>query len=132
MSSTADVSLLERAPERRGASIASSTLNLANTIMGTGILGLPFALAGTGYVIGGVFLLVSTAVAMLSLQLLSESARTAGRPATFYSVCEAAYPGLSIAVDIVVILNGSLACLGFLVVAGDSFSKLMVGGVMGY
>ena len=108
----------------KGASLSSCVLNLANTIMGTGILALPYALAGTGLVLGGVFLCVAAAAGVLSLTMLSESACTAGRPASFFSVCEAAFPRLSITVDLIVVVNGFFACLGFLIVADDSFSKL--------
>ena len=107
-----------------GASMAGCVLNLANTIMGTGILALPYALKGTGLVPGGCFLILAAGTGMLSLHFLSESARQVGRPANFYSVSEAAYPGLSVAVDMVVVVNGFLACLGFLIVAGDAFTDL--------
>ena len=129
-SSTLDATLLlhDLKPRAAGATILSSTLNLCNTIMGTGILALPYALAGTGLYPGAAFLLLSTAAAIISLHLLSESARTVGRPASFYSVCEAAFPRLSIFADLIVISNGLLACLGFLIVAGDSFSKIIDGG----
>ena len=117
-----DVKLLGDAP--RGASMTSCVLNLANTIMGTGVLALPYALRGTGIVPGFIFLVLAAMGGALSLNFLSESARQCGRPATFYSVSEAAYPRLSIAVDLVVVINGFLACLGFLIVAGDALTEL--------
>ena len=120
--------LLERQQDKEGASIASSVLNLANTIMGTGILALPYALAGSGVMLGVVFLFLSATFGGLSLHLLAQSAHTSGRPATFRTVCDAAYPRLSVIVDLIVVMNGFLACLSFLIVASDSFSKLIVGG----
>ena len=129
MADKAHIVLLDDAKKAAaGASMASCVLNMCNTIMGTGVLALPYALAGTGCVLGALFLLLSGAIAIFSLHLLSESARTVGRPATFYSVCEAAFPRLSLAVDFIIVFNGFLACETFLIVAGDSFSKLVVGG----
>ena len=43
-------------------------------------------LAGTGSIDGGAFLVLSALSCVFSLHLLSEAARTVGRPATFYSV----------------------------------------------
>ena len=37
-------------------------------------------------------------------------------------------PRLSLAVDCIIVFNGFLACAGFLIVAGDSFSKLLSAG----
>jgi amino acid permease len=124
--SAADSSLLAR--KQGKASITSSVLNLANTIMGTGILALPYALSESGIVLGVIFLFFSTAFGMLSLFLLSEAARATGRPASFFTVCEAAYPRLSVIVDFIVVFNGFLACLSFMIVASDSLSELIVGG----
>ena len=112
----------------RGASMAASILNLANTIMGTGVLALPHALSGCGIISGTIFLFMSSSFGIISLHLLAQSAHRTGRPATFYSVCAAASPRLPFVVDLIVVLNGFLACLGFLVVATDSFSKLVIGG----
>ena len=123
-----DVTLLSESKPSGSASMLSCVLNLCNTIMGTGILALPYALAGTGTVLGGVFLALSGSACIFSLHLLCEAARTIGRPATFYSVCESAFPRLSLVVDLLIVFNGFLACETFLIVAGDSFSKLFEDG----
>ena len=116
------------APEKAtggSASIFSSSVNLANTIMGTGILALPAAVAECGIVLGVLFMMLSAGAGMLSLHFLSQSAHRAGRPANFYSVCVAAHPKLPVAVDLIVVANGFLAATTFLIVATDSLTKLL-------
>lgn len=56
----------------------------------------------------------------------SQSAHLAGSPqtATFYSVCEAALPGLSLVVDGVVLLGAFFGASAYLIVATDSFTHL--------
>ena len=115
--------------EVRGASMVSSVINLANTIMGTGALALPFAFANSGIVSGTLFLCLSTALAVFSLHLLSLTAHRVGRPATFYSVCEAAHPRLPVVVDCIVLLNGFFACVGFLIISSDNLSMLSAGAL---
>mgnify|MGYP006183506539 CR=1 FL=1 len=75
--------------------------------MGTGILALPYAIASSGIVFGVIFLAFAASTAVVSLHFLAQSAQTAGRPATFYSVCESAMPGLSVVVDLIVVVNGA-------------------------
>ena len=84
----------------RGASLKSSILNLSNTILGTGLLALPAAFKHAGIVLGLFMVFSSSFLAGLSLFLLSEAAGLSGSKstATFYSVCEAALPRLSLLV----------------------------------
>ena len=70
------------------ASTFSSISNLANTIMGSGMLGLPHAFAESGYVLGTVFLLVAATAASAALHMLSVCAQRTGTPSSFYSVCK--------------------------------------------
>ena len=84
------------------ASAISCYTNLTNTIIGSGVLGLPFAIANTGLVLGILLLVASGVLAFFSLHLLSISASKIPSPASFYAVTEASVPQLTFLIDLAV------------------------------
>ena len=58
------------------ASLGSCVVALTNTILGSGMLGLPHAFAACGYLLGLFLLLASGAMAAFALHLLSKCAAT--------------------------------------------------------
>ena len=68
--------------------IRSGVFNLANTILGAGMLGLPAAFARCGMVTGLLLLLVFGGLSALGLYLLSAACDIVGRPANFVTVSE--------------------------------------------
>lgn len=105
-------------PSRKGATIASGVVNLTNTIVGAGMLGLPGAFGGTGWLSGVVLIVLSAAFSAHGLVLLSKAAVLTGRPSSFYSVALASVPRYTILIDLAVALKcfgvatGVFACLG--------------------
>ena len=79
---------------KRGSSIASGVINLGNTIVGAGMLGLPGAFGGTGWLSGIIILILSATFSAHGLVLLSKSACITGIPCSFYSVAMASVPRL--------------------------------------
>lgn len=115
-------------PKQEGtASIISSVVNLANVIMGVGILALPIAFSEAGWLLGMLLMLGSAALGVLSLHLLGESARRVG-VYTFYAVCEAAVPHFGVVIDCAVVLNSFLVCSSYLIVATDSLEAITSSG----
>lgn len=108
------------------ATILSSVLNLSNTVLGTGLLALPVALKHAGMFIGILFAFGSCMLAGLSLFLLAECAGLAGAKstATFFSVCEAAAPRLSLLVDAIVAFSTFAAGFSYLIVSTDSLTHI--------
>lgn len=105
----------------REATVLSSVANLCNTIVGAGILGLPFALSQCGLLLG-VFLLIACALGCCtSLHLLAASAKTVGasRPASFYVVAMAAIPHWAWLIDLAVAVKCFGVATSYLIVAGD-------------
>ncbi|XP_073691066.1 probable sodium-coupled neutral amino acid transporter 6 [Garra rufa] len=62
--------LLEQHVQARGASFWSSAFNLMNAIMGSGILGLSYAMANTGIIGFSILLLAVSSLAVYSIHLL--------------------------------------------------------------
>jgi Amino acid permeases len=107
------------------ASIASCVINLLNTVAGAGMLGLPGAYAGSGFVLGTLLLIVAASFSALGLHLLSVSASTAkartqdNHPASFYSVATTAMPQFAIAIDAAVALKCFGVATGYFVTVAD-------------
>jgi hypothetical protein len=89
----------------KGATIASAVINLTNTIIGAGMLGLPGAFGGTGYISGMILIVLSAACAAHGLVLLSKVACLTGRPCSFYSVARASVPRYTVLIDAAVAMN---------------------------
>ena len=60
--------------KNNGSSLTASTINLANTVIGAGMLGLPGAFAACGYVTGTILLVSAAVFSAIGLRLLSLSA----------------------------------------------------------
>lgn len=108
-----------------GASFYSSFNNLANTILGAGMLGLPHAFAEAGFIPGTIMLLVFGSFSALGLHLLSEAADRAGRPSSFYSVAHAARSGSGIFIDLAIGIKCFGVATSYLIVVGDSMPKAL-------
>ena len=91
-----------------GSTIASGVVNLANTIIGAGMLGLPGAMGSTGYLMGMVLIVISAVFSAHGLVLLSKAACLTGRPSSFYSVALASVPRFTMVIDAAV----ALKCFG--------------------
>lgn len=93
---------------QKGSSIASGIVNLINTIVGAGMLGLPGAFGGTGWLSGIILIILSATFSAHGLVLLSKAACLTGRPSSFYSVAFASVPRYTILIDLAV----ALKCFG--------------------
>ena len=100
------------------ASSLSCYTNLTNTIIGSGVLGLPFAIANSGLILGLILVGTSAGLAIFSLHLLSISASKVPPPASFYSVTEASVPQLTFLIDLAVAIQCFGVCASYLIVVG--------------
>ncbi|KAI8885754.1 hypothetical protein K501DRAFT_179311 [Backusella circina FSU 941] len=79
------------------ASKASATVNLANTILGTGMLAMPAALASIGLIPGIIMIIYAGTTSALGLYFLSQCAeRVGGRNHTFSSLSQLIWPKLGV------------------------------------
>ncbi|KAI7849423.1 transmembrane amino acid transporter protein-domain-containing protein [Circinella umbellata] len=82
------------------ASPFSGIFNLLNTILGTGMLAMPAAVATVGLLPGIIFTLISGIASGTGLYFLSESAaRVEGRHASFFAVAQLTYPGAAVVIS---------------------------------
>eukprot|EP00568_Trieres_chinensis_P002553 CAMPEP_0183303204 /NCGR_PEP_ID=MMETSP0160_2-20130417/8733_1 /TAXON_ID=2839 ORGANISM="Odontella Sinensis, Strain Grunow 1884" /NCGR_SAMPLE_ID=MMETSP0160_2 /ASSEMBLY_ACC=CAM_ASM_000250 /LENGTH=512 /DNA_ID=CAMNT_0025466081 /DNA_START=11 /DNA_END=1549 /DNA_ORIENTATION=+ len=123
VASAADEPLLP--PDEGRATLGSCVINLANTIVGAGMLGLPGAFGGTGSVGGTALLVVGAAFSAHGLVLLSKAAQRAGLPSSFYSVAHAAVPRYTILIDLAVALKCFGVATGYLITVGDCMVRAL-------
>lgn len=103
----------------------SSLFNLTSTILGAGILALPYAFSRTGYALGIALIIFSAATALFSLHLLALCGAKAGIPASFYTVTDASVPKLTFLVDVSVITLCLGTAISYMIVIGGLMPQVM-------
>jgi amino acid permease len=103
----------------------SCFFNLANTIVGAGMLGLPYAFAGSGWVVGTVMLVVCGLATIFALHLLSLCAAKVGKPASFYTVAMKTMPSLTLVIDFFVAVMTFGVGVSYLVVVASLMPDVM-------
>lgn len=112
---------------RRGATVCSSVLNLANTMLGVGMLALPSAVAAAGWLGGALLTGFSILVFGISGFLLAEACATIGPGVTLSELNEIAF-GATVArlFDASVVVGIGGTCTAYLIVVGDSVPGIVV------
>ena len=104
---------------KKGASLSTVMFNLLATCLGAGILGLPYAYAGSGFIGGSVQLVACAGLSAFGAHLLVEAADRSGRPASFYSVAKAVGgPRAGVFVDFLIFIMSFGASASYLIVVG--------------
>jgi len=117
--------------EREGmhkASLFSCVVNLANSIIGAGILGLPHGMKECGLALGIMVMSICCLMSTFSLHLLAQCAHffhLRGQPSSFYAVAVEAIPKWSIITDIAVVINCFANGVTYLIVVGDLMPDVM-------
>eukprot|EP00730_Choanoeca_flexa_P017253 TRINITY_DN8285_c0_g1_i2.p1 TRINITY_DN8285_c0_g1~~TRINITY_DN8285_c0_g1_i2.p1 ORF type:complete len:449 (+),score=61.81 TRINITY_DN8285_c0_g1_i2:224-1570(+) len=107
-----------------GAGIAPSVFNLANSIIGAGILSLPFAFSLTGWGLGAIVLVLTVAGADFTIRLLLKCGEASQRR-TYEGVAEAAFGRKGVwFVSVAVILLNIGALTAYFVILGDVLPPL--------
>lgn len=110
---------IETESKQRIGTILSSFYNLANTILGSGMLGLPYAYSRAGWLLGSIFLILSASIASFSLHLLSVCALTQSMPSSFHKVGKSVFTSASVLIDIAVAIKCFGVATSYLIVIGD-------------
>ncbi|KAI0766633.1 transmembrane amino acid transporter protein-domain-containing protein [Trametes elegans] len=107
-----------RKPKRDGhATLSSCISNLANTIIGSGMLTFPLALASAGIIPGMITCLFSGGVAAFGLYLLSLCAHKAPhRRASFFAVAELTFPRAAVFFDAAIAIKCFGVSISYLII----------------
>lgn len=115
------------------ASSISSVINLTNTIVGGGVLGLPFAVGSCGFVLGSCLLIGAAALTIFSCHLLIHCASKINYPKSFYHVAEASVPQFTFLIDLALVLLCFGVGASYLIVIGglmpDVMDQMGMGGI---
>lgn len=109
------------------ATVKSGTINLLNTIIGAGILAMPYGLKANGAVFGCFLIVWSSLTSSFGLYLQNKVAKYTQQQGavSYFSLAQLTYPHLSIIFDTAI----SIKCFGvgvsYLVVIGDLMPKIM-------
>jgi len=104
----------------QGSGMLGSMFNLANSIIGAGVLTLPFAVQSTGLTLGATLLVVFAALSGVSLMLLYECMRIIGAD-SYAALAKTLYPGPRMwgCVEVLQALYSYGACVGYLGIVID-------------
>ncbi|KAI8138899.1 transmembrane amino acid transporter protein-domain-containing protein [Fennellomyces sp. T-0311] len=109
------------------ASRFSGIVSLLNTILGTGMLAMPAAVATVGLLPGILLTLVSGIASGTGLYFLSESAgRVNGRHASFFAVSQLTYPGAAVWFDAAIAIKCFGVAVSYLIIMGDVLPQVVM------
>ena len=108
-----------------GASLLAGTLNLLNTVVGGGILSLPFAFKSCGLLAGVLYQLVFGAMSWYGCYLLLDCLQHAKTATSFEALAQAAFGRAGfLAYNLAALVNCYGACVSYVIVVGDVLEPL--------
>lgn len=108
------------------ASPISSIASLSKTIVGAGMLAIPYAFRADGILLGILIIILAgiTSAFGLYVQLRTSKFLPEGH-ATFFGICSITYPNLSLVFDLSIFLQCFGCCISYLVIVGDLLPDLI-------
>lgn len=104
----------------KGASSISAIINTVNTIIGSGILVLPYAFRTDSIFLGSLIIIFAGFANALGMVLQGAASKfLPNGTATFFTVCRITYPNLSILFDFAIFLQCFGVNISYLVLTGD-------------
>ena len=105
----------------RGATLTSSVVNTVNTIIGSGILVLPYAFRTDSILLGTSVVVFAGLANAIGMILQGAASKFVPRgTATFFTVCRATYPKLSVIFDLAIFAQCFGVNVSYLVLSGDT------------
>ncbi|KAI9099972.1 transmembrane amino acid transporter protein-domain-containing protein, partial [Phlyctochytrium arcticum] len=105
----------------------SSCINISNTILGSGMLAMPAALAAVGLAPGIFFILFSACASSFGLILLAKTAAHVGRTSSFNSCSKITYPDAAVWFDAAIAIKCFGVSISYLLICGELFPKVIHG-----
>lgn len=108
------------------ASPTSSTINLVKTIVGAGMLAIPFVFRNGGVLVGVLLTVLAALASALGLVLLAQCSKVLVYPrrSSFFSLCMLAFPMCSPLSDLAMFVQCFGVGLSYLILVGDLFPPL--------
>ncbi|KAJ2777952.1 hypothetical protein H4R18_004881 [Coemansia javaensis] len=123
--SSSAASLFDEGTEEPTGTVLTSSINLANTILGSGMLSMSNAMASLGLVFGSLVIVLSACTSGLGLYLLSRCARrTSGRDASFFAVSKLTYPRAAVFFDAAIAVKCFGVSISYLIIFGDLMPEI--------
>ncbi|KAJ2317402.1 hypothetical protein IWW52_003148 [Coemansia sp. RSA 2704] len=105
--------------------VGSSSINLANTILGSGMLSMANAMAALGLIFGSLVILFSACASGMGLYMLSRCARrTSGRDSSFFAVSKLTYPRAAVLFDAAIAIKCFGVSISYLIIFGDLMPEI--------
>ncbi|CAO3632888.1 unnamed protein product [Mucor hiemalis] len=112
--------------EEPSATMASASINLSNTILGTGMLAMPAALASVGLIPGMFIILYAGITSAMGLYFLARCAeKVGGRNASFSSLSKLTWPKLGIFFDAAIAIKCFGVAISYLIILGDLMPQVI-------
>lgn len=118
--------LTPRLNPRQSASTYSCTLNLMNTMVGAGILTLPYAVAQMGVILGLGVMVLAASSTLFTLHILSVHVKTFKNP-SYAKLATVTMPRFKFLVDFAIALMCFGNSLGYLCIIGDNITDAVLG-----
>ena len=97
----------------------SMYISLTSTILGAGMLGLPYAYAQLGWILGTIMIIACGVAAAFALFFLAKCAKKTTAPSSFYKVASIATPKYAFLIDLIIAVKCFGVATSYLVVVGD-------------
>lgn len=98
---------------------------LTNTLMGAGMLGLPYAFANTGWILGTFLMACCACSSAFALHVLSICATKTEKPSSFYAVAMLAAPSYVVLIDFAVAIKCFGVATSYLIIIGGLMPEAM-------
>ncbi|KNC74638.1 hypothetical protein SARC_12821 [Sphaeroforma arctica JP610] len=109
-----------------GSGILGTVMNMTNTIIGSGILSIPYSTAQVGWVLALVIMFFGATLTMFGLHLLNIIAdRMGGRKTSFGDACRQSYPWLVLVADLLVFFTLWAVAVIYMTIASGILPDVM-------
>ncbi|AMD20516.1 HDL228Wp [Eremothecium sinecaudum] len=111
------------------ATVFSSTVNLVKTIIGAGLLAIPFAFRADGILLGVILIVLAAITSGFGLFVLARSSKVLINPrqTSFFTLCSITYPNVAFLFDFAMFMQCFGVSLSYLILIGDLFPDLFGG-----
>ncbi|CCH42030.1 Sodium-coupled neutral amino acid transporter 2 [Wickerhamomyces ciferrii] len=107
------------------ASVQSSVINLTKTIIGAGLLAIPFAFKADGLILGTILILIAGIASSYGLYIVSQVSKKLPGDTSYFALCGITYPKLTLIFDFSIAIQCFGVALSYLVLIGDLVPSLI-------